>query len=164
TARAAARRGRKLAEKRDYGSRLSTIPRNVRAVAGLTRHRREALGHLPPVDHVPPRVDVIGPAVVVLQVVGVLPDVDAEQRRLAVADRVVLVGAGDHRQTRAVVDEPGPAGAELVDAGVIELALEVIEGPERGVDRVAQRAVGLAPAVRGHPLPEQRVVVMAAPV
>ena len=91
-----------------------------------------------PVDDVPPRVDVVGAAVLVVQVVGVLPDVDAEQRRLAVADRVVLVGGRDDREAGAVVDEPGPAGAEAADAGVLELRLEVVERAERGVDRVAR--------------------------
>ena len=38
---------------------------------------REALGDDVPGDDVPPRVDVVGPAVLVLEVVGVLPDVDA---------------------------------------------------------------------------------------
>src|SRR5947207_1032622 len=46
----------------------------------------EALRHLRPVDHVPPCVDVIGPAVLVFEVVRVLPDVDAEQRRLALGN------------------------------------------------------------------------------
>src|SRR3954463_16231971 len=55
-----------------------------------------ALGDLVPVDRVPPRVDVVGPLVLVLQVVGVLPDVHAEQRRLAVGERVVLVRGADH--------------------------------------------------------------------
>src|SRR5579884_4531102 len=58
----------------------------------------EALGDLGPVDHVPPGLDVVGPAVLVLEVVGVLPHVDAQQRRLALADRVVLVGGRDDRQ------------------------------------------------------------------
>jgi hypothetical protein len=94
----------------------------------------------------------------------VLPDVDAQQRRLALRDRVVLVGGADHREPRAVVDQPRPARAELVDAGLLELGLEVREGAERGVDRLGERAVGLAAAVRAHPLPEQGVVVVAAAV
>src|SRR5690242_6301426 len=52
----------------------------------------QALLHLGPVHDVPPGVDVVRALVLVLQVVGVLPDVDAEQRRLPVGDRVVLVG------------------------------------------------------------------------
>src|SRR5207245_7636537 len=42
------------------------------------------LSHLRPVDHVPPRRHVIRPAVLVLEVVGVLPHIEAEHRNLAV--------------------------------------------------------------------------------
>src|SRR5919198_5986758 len=86
--------------------------------------RLVALGDLAPVDGVPPRVDVVGAPVLVLQVVGVLPDVDADERGLALGDWVVLVGRADDRQSGPVVDEPRPAGAELVDAGLLELRLE----------------------------------------
>jgi hypothetical protein len=62
------------------------------------------------------------------------------------------------------VHEPRPARAELADAGLLELGLEVREGAERRRDRRGQIAVGLAAAVRAHPLPEQRVVVVPAAV
>jgi hypothetical protein len=45
---------------------------------------REALCDALPVDHVPPRLDVVRAAVLVVEVVGVLPHVDAEQWGLAV--------------------------------------------------------------------------------
>src|SRR5215211_3660867 len=87
----------------------------------------ESPGDRVPVDRVPPGVDVVGTAVLVLQVVGVLPDVHAQQRVPAVGQGVVLVGGRDHREARAVVHEPGPAGAELVHAGVLHLRLELVE-------------------------------------
>ncbi len=73
---------------------------------GSAARAANAVGDLGPVDDVPPRVDVVRAPVLVLQVVGVLPHVDAEQRRLAVAERVVLVGAsrrprGRSRRARA---------------------------------------------------------------
>src|SRR5438552_16632111 len=43
----------------------------------------ESLVDLRPVDDVPPRVDVVGTAVLVLRIVRVLPDVDAEPDLLA---------------------------------------------------------------------------------
>ena len=64
----------------------------------------------------------------------------------------------------AVEHEPGPARAELADAGGLELLLEGVEGAERRVDRVGELAVGLAAAVGAHRLPEQRVVGVAAAV
>ena len=68
------------------------------------------------------------------------------------------------REAGAVVHEPRPAGAEALHAVVLELGLEVVERAERSVDRRAQVAVGLAAAVRAHPLPELRVVGVAAGV
>src|SRR4029453_16545257 len=59
---------------------------------GRSARRGEMLRGLRPVDHVPPGVDVVGALVLVLQVVGVLPDVAADDRRLTVGDRCVLVG------------------------------------------------------------------------
>src|SRR5881409_3501698 len=57
----------------------------------------ESLVDLRPVDDVPPRVDVVWTAVLVLQIVRVLPDVDAEHDLLAFHQRAVLVGAAlDH--------------------------------------------------------------------
>src|SRR6266436_3648609 len=55
----------------------------------------EALVDLVPVDGVPPGREVVGTAVLVLEVVGVLPDVVAEDGVAALGDGVVLVGGGD---------------------------------------------------------------------
>jgi hypothetical protein len=41
--------------------------------------QRVSLRDLPPIHHVPPGSDVIGAAVLVFQVVGMFPDVEAEQ-------------------------------------------------------------------------------------
>jgi hypothetical protein len=56
----------------------------------------------------------------------VLPDVDPEQRLVRLHDRRVLVRQGVDGEVRAVVDEPGPAGAETVDAGVVDLLLQLV--------------------------------------
>src|ERR1017187_7988443 len=55
----------------------------------------EALVDFVPVDNVPPRGEVVGAAVVVFQVVGVLPDVVAEDGVEAIGEGTVLVGGGD---------------------------------------------------------------------
>src|SRR5690606_1978405 len=49
-----------------------------------------------PVHHVPEVLDVFGAAVLVLEVIGVLPHVQAEDGRVPVHHRVVLVGRADH--------------------------------------------------------------------
>src|SRR5690348_16202625 len=115
----------------------------------------EALLHLGPVDHVPPGLHVVGPAVLVLEVVRVLPDIQAEDRgRLPVHDRVVLVRRADDRELAAVVDQPGPAGTEAGAAGRVELLLELLEVAEGLVDRLGELAARCAAALGRHDLPE----------
>src|SRR5437762_9786189 len=117
-----------------------------------------------PVDDVPPRVDVVRAAVLVFQVVGVLPDVEAEDRLLPVHHRVVLVRRALDRDLPAVVHDPRPAAAEPADRRLLEFFLELVEAAERGVDRVGDRAGRCAPRFRPHDLPEHRVVHVAAAV
>src|SRR5690349_3037781 len=107
---------------RRHKGRLSELRAAVyRALRG-----GEPLGDLAPVDDVPDRVEVVGALVLVLEVVRVLPDIDPEQWRLAVGDRVVLVRRADDGEAVAVLDQPRPAGAELADAGLLDLGLEVV--------------------------------------
>src|SRR5688572_13916694 len=95
--------------------------------------------HRVPVDDIPPRRDVVGTLVLILQVVGVLPDVETEERLLAFHQRAVLVsGALDH-EFAARIDQPRPAAAKASDAGLRELLLEGVEAAEGGLDRVTDR-------------------------
>ena len=107
----------------------------------MQRHRGctflflESLGNSAPVDDVPDGAKVLGLAVLVLQVVGVLPGVNAHQG-LEVAGDGVLIGTGDDAESARglVLDEPGPAGA--LDAGEhgVGLLLEVVKGAKVFVD------------------------------
>src|SRR4051794_30893631 len=90
----------------------------------------EPLVHRVPVDDVPPCGQVVGAAVLVLQVVRVLPHVDAEDRLLAFHQRAVLVGGALDHQLPAGVDQPRPAAAEALGAGVVHLRLELVEVAE----------------------------------
>lgn len=96
------------------------------------RHGRlfsESLSNGSPVDNLPDGAKVLGLAVLVLQIVGVLPGVDAQQG-LKVAGDGVLVGTGDKTKIARglVLDEPGPAGALDASEGSVGLLLEVLEG------------------------------------
>src|SRR4051794_14987108 len=85
-----------------------TAPSSARW-GGIGDARALQLGaDLAPVHHVPPGRDIVRPPVLVLQIVGVLPDIEAEDRLLAVHERVVLVRRAHDRQLAAVADQPGP--------------------------------------------------------
>src|SRR5258707_7548416 len=116
-----------------------------------------ALGDGLPVDRVEPRRHVVRALVLVLQVVGVLPDVDAKDRGQAVHVRAVLVGVALERELAARVGgEPSPAAPELADRGLGELLLERVVRAERAVDRVADAARRGASPTRAHDRPEDR--------
>lgn len=104
----------------------------------------KSLGNSAPVDDVPDGAKVLSLAVLVLQVVGVLPGVNAHQR-LDVAGDWVPVGACDDAESARglVLDEPGPAGA--LDAGEqgVGLLLEVVKGAKVFVDGGLQSTLAL---------------------
>src|SRR5579872_3254333 len=83
----------------------------------------EAFIDLVPVDHVPPGGKIFRAAVLVLQIVGMLPHVVAQDREESLGKRAVLVSGGDDLQL-AVPDQPAPAGAELLRGGFVELLFE----------------------------------------
>ena len=106
-----------------------------------------------PVDEGPEGGEVGGASVLVVEVVGVLPDVEGEYRLEAVGDGVAgagLLGDGERAVRRG--GEPDPAGAEEPDAFGDEVVLEGVEGAPlfhdleqeggllRGGDRVCRGA------------------------
>jgi hypothetical protein len=103
-------------------------------------------GHELPVDQVPERFQVLRAGVAVVDVVGVLPDVDGQQRRDAFRQRAAgVAGVVDGDGAVGLLYQPGPAGAEVVDRGVGELLLEVREGAEGALIASARAPVGSPP-------------------
>jgi hypothetical protein len=72
-----------------------------------------------PVDLAPDGFEVLRARVAVVDVVGVLPDVDGQQRGLALGDRGAGVGGVDDLDAAVGgLDQPGPAGAEVGGGGL----------------------------------------------
>src|SRR5579864_4401403 len=82
---------------------------------------------LGPVDDVPPGLEVCGTLVLILEVIGVLPHVDAEQRLVALHVRRVLIRRRVRGQAGAVPDEPRPAAAEALHTAVRDRRLQLRE-------------------------------------
>src|ERR1035437_8596376 len=117
-----------------------------------------------PVDYVPPGGNVIRAAVLILQVVGVLPHVQAHHVALALHYGAVLVGGGRNLEFPAGSQQPRPAGAEARGRGLVELLLEALEAAESADDRLGHVAHRRPSTARPHDLPEHRVVDVAAAV
>src|SRR5512147_2791528 len=87
-----------------------------------------------PVDHVPPGSHIIGTAVLVVQIISMFPNIDAENGSHAVGKRGILVGARDHTQSAALLDQPCPTRTKTTDRRLGELILEGIERTEGGIN------------------------------
>ena len=80
-------------------------------------------------------MEVRGAAVLVVEVVGVFPDIEGEERLEAVGDGVVCTWVlGDGEFASVVGLQPDPAGAEEADALGLEVGLEGVEGAPLGLD------------------------------
>src|SRR5580692_8798486 len=120
---------------RQLGAAAPDFP--AQSISGLL----EQLVDIVPVDEIfEERLQVIRTAVAIVDVIGVLPDVAAEDRGRAVYQRALAVRRlGDFEL--AVLDlQPAPAGAELADAGGGEIGLELFQAPEIFVDLLFQTA------------------------
>src|SRR5581483_1021014 len=119
----------------------------------------EALLDLGPVHHVPPRGNILRPPVLILQIVSVLPHVQAHNGKLALHNRAVLVsGRVDIELARTILHQPGPAGAETRGGGVVELLLELLKPAKRAVDGLRDITRRIAAALWGKDLPKHRMI------
>ena len=123
-----------------------------------------------PVHDIPEGGDVVGAAVLVVEVVGVFPDVEAEDGGAFATgdgfahDGGVLVGGGGDGEFAVEDDEPCPAGTEAGGGGFREFGFEVIEAAEGGVDGSGERAGGETAFTGAEDGPEERVVYVTAGV
>ena len=113
-----------------------------------------------PVDGAPEGIDVRSTVVLVVNVVGVFPNIAGEDGLNLFGQRIAgVVGLHNLQLARvAVLDEPGPAGAEVTDGSLSELLLELFEGTEGGLDFVSDTAGGFTTTGGGHGLPVEGVV------
>ena len=88
---------------------------------------RKLLVHEVPVYQVPPGRNIIRTPVLILQVVGVLPHINAKKRQLSIRDRRILVGRRENFELSIFCREPRPAAAKTLYRSVVELLLELVE-------------------------------------
>src|SRR5437764_5784622 len=103
-------------------------------------------------------LDEIGPPVLVIEIVGVLPDIAGQEGRLPERDRVDPVQGVRDLEFTLVGDEPGPAAAELIDRGLLELLLELVHVAEIALEGLREVACWRAAAIRLQAVPEEIVV------
>src|ERR1700752_1099573 len=70
------------------------------------------------------RLEIIGSAVAIIDVVGVLPDIEAEDRGCTMHQRALPIRRLGYLELAALDRAPAPARAELADAGGDEIGFE----------------------------------------
>ena len=102
-----------------------------------TESASEPLRDFVPVHNAPPRFEIFGARVFVGQIIGVLPDIIAQNGRHSRRKRAVLIGRRDHFQgARCVFDQPCPARTELFGTGVVDRRFERVERAESRINRL----------------------------
>lgn len=79
-----------------------------------------------PTDHIPPSANIFRPHVIVLQVVGMLPNIQIQDWPLAPRQRRCLVCGGNDVQTPATVHQPCITGTKYLQRRFGKLFLKVL--------------------------------------
>ena len=95
---------------------------------------------------VPEAIDISWPFVAIIDVIGVFPNVDGQERFLAVFQRSVgIAEAEDFQLAFWIGGQPGPAGAEEFHGGFGHGFFEVIDTAEVALMAAARSPAGLPP-------------------
>ena len=87
-----------------------------------------ASGDTRPIQYAPERPDIVRAAVLIFQIIGMLPNVIAKQGVLALNERRVLIWTRNERELAFPIDkDQRPAGAEHFCGGKIEIRLQLVE-------------------------------------
>src|SRR6202048_3904781 len=125
--------------------------------------REQLVDILPVHQMIDKRLQIIRTAIAIIDVVGVLPDVDAEDRGGAMHQRAFAVRRLGDFELAVLHRQPGPARTELTDAGGGEIGLEFLQPAEVLGDLLVQTTRQFAAAaIRFHPVPEMQMVVVLA--
>src|SRR5436190_14049043 len=98
-----------------------------------------------PVHHVPPGFDIVGAPVLILKIISMLPNIDAEDRRVAVHQRAVLVWRrNDFELSVLILNQPRPATAKTSRTSGSKFLFEIVEVSKRRFDVIGEFAFRFA--------------------
>src|SRR6266487_5490706 len=112
-----------------------------------------------PVDYIPPSVQILGTAILVLKIVGILPDIVTHHRIHTAHERAVLISCRDDLQfSIRVKHKPCPTRSETLGASIIKSRFESIEGTKCLLDSAGKVASRFATTIWRHDIPEHAMV------
>lgn len=128
-------------------------------------------GDLIPVNDVPEGINVIRASVLIIQVIGVFPNIEAEDGRVAAVpesgahEGAVLVGGTGHFEgSIGGSDQPCPTRAEAGRTGVGEGRLKGSKITESGIDGLCELAGWFSAAIGGKNAPKKAVIGMSTAI
>ena len=113
-----------------------------------------------PVHQCPERVQVFGPRVAVVDIIGMFPHVHRQQGRDGrIRQRCIgVTGIDDGQAAVAVFNQPGPARTEVAYCSTGKFLSELVERAERVIDGCGDGASGRTAALRTQAVPVKAVV------
>src|SRR5690625_3771041 len=100
----------------------------------------EVFRYLIPVDDLPECLNVVRPLVLIVQIVSVLPDVEAQNWSQAAHVGAVLVCCrGDLKLSAVINNKPSPTRTELCGRCVAELLFEAVKRSEEHTSELQSR-------------------------
>ena len=120
----------------------------------------QPVGHNLPVDDLPNGLHMVGATIEIVDVVGMFPHVDAQQRRLIIAQRIAGIALFANDQTAILLlSQPCPSRAKERESGLCELLFKGVEAAKIAINQFEQRARGLIVGLGRHELREIKGVV-----
>ena len=123
-----------------------------------------SIGNCVPVDNVPESADIVRASILVVQVVGVFPDIETKNGSASFHQGAVLVGGAFHDQLISVNTQPRPTAAKPRGRGVGKGFLKCFEAAAGGINGCCEVPLRGSAGSRSHDAPEQRVVSVSATI
>ena len=110
---------------------------------------RKLFVHEVPVDHVPPSRNIIRTAVLIFQVVGVLPHIQRQGAALAhLLTGESWLAVGENLEFSILCHQPRPTAAKTLQRRIVKLLLELVERFEFLLNGLGELARRFASALR----------------
>lgn len=122
----------------------------------------ESFAHEAPVDNLLESLEILHSAILILQIVGVFPHVDSEERSASGGKWTVLVGRCFDFEFAVTQGQPGPTATEHFQGDGLKFLLQSVLGSKGAFDGFCEGTGGSVSLLLAETLPQQAMVIMPA--
>ena len=112
-----------------------------------------------PVNQMEPVFNIVGSPVIVLQVIGMFPHIQIQDRALSLGEGSILVSTPGNGQSVPAQYQPGIAGAENIQSCFFEAGFKVIQTLEGPGNQAGEAGAGGHILMVSHALEEKAVII-----